>query len=338
MMAILRAMERVEDPEFSERMNAALGTAAQGDIERAILLVDDLETQLRERLDDDDGDAVFMLWLARRNKANWLSELGRIDEAVEACASCVPLAVAAWGMLDERTLMIRNSMVFWMIETGGRREADRQAKALLADAEQVLAPDDVLLDAIRNNAGWAAAGAGRRGTAEDLLQELLAEYEDRGAGGDEAAMKTRNNLASFYENELEWEKAAKLHEKQAVMWRLRGPGSRENALWAENSHAYCMLLAGLKEEAAEIWTKVVEEAESFLGPDAPLVFEILGVRASIAISEGNREEALKYVERLQTLARQNGDGAMLQQLVRLANYCREELDGREPGIAMIPAS
>lgn len=322
-MPALHFLGRIDDAAFREAIEGAFASVQAEDYEAAIAAFDQAEREFRER---DPGRACGQIWFARRNKAEWLAELGKVDEAAALCARSAMEAVEQWGNLDERTMILRNSEIFWLIEAGDYGKAHQQAEALLQDAQMVLPADSELTDAVRNNTGRAATFVGRDERALELYRGLLADYEARGQTEQPPAIMTRSNLANLHEKLGEWREAADLHGKQLRIWRKLGEEGRENALWAKNSYAYCLMLAGETRSAETLWNELTAELQANFGDNHPLLTEIWGVRTLSALDQDQPQVALGYVEKLLEVYRHSGEAKIVVSLIKLANYCHAKLE------------
>lgn len=326
-MPALHFLGRIDDPAFREAIEDAFASVQAEEYEAAIAAFDRAEGEFRERAPDQAREQI---WFARRNKAEWLAELGKVDEAAALCARSAVEAAKHWGDLDERTMILRNSEVFWLIEAGDYGKAYQQAEVLLQDAQMVLSADSELTDAVRNNTGRAAAFVGLDERALELYQGLLADYEVRGQAELPPAIMTRSNLANLYEKLRQWRQAADLYGKQLQIWRKRGEEGRENALWAKNSYAYCLMLAGETQRAETLWNELATELQANFGNSHPLLTEIWGVRTLNALDQDQPQVAFSYVEKLLEVYRQSGETKIVVSLVKLANYCHAKMEASTP--------
>lgn len=336
---IIKNGEWITDWDFFKQIECAKDLALNCNYEKAIALYDAAETKLLQNASSpiDAPNIWQQAWFGRRNKSQWLADAGQLDEALEVAMETSQEAIAAWGSLDERVLLLRNCAIYWLLEAGQFALAWEQGRALLQDAQAVLAPEHHLHAVLENNVGRAALLSGESELGERMLTNLLDKYLLAGTENDLPAILTRGNLVSFLEKEKRWDEAADLYHQQARAWRTHGESEREAALWMETNESFCLLLMGEREKAANQWERILSETLYFFGEMHPLVSEILGIHVTMALAEGEHGQTLKHVNRLIEIAKQAGDKHNLYILQKIANYCQEKTrsnertKGRSPG-------
>lgn len=313
-MKLYRQMDTGTDlfsvPDFAR----ASELAKQGDYESAAQVVDEyLQRPLPPEVE------LFL----KRETVPWLITLRRVDEALERLDYCSERAIEYWGSIDERTLLLRNSQMYWTGKMGLSKRAMNLAEPLLADAELGLEESDDLRSAIRNNAAriYEFSPDGER--ADGMYTQLIDDYSTWGQEGTATAMSTRHNYADFLRDQGEYERSVHVFQQLLlVVTQMRGISAQET-LAVRNDLAITTYLAEREDQAVSMWRALVEDTERFLGVTHPLVTEIAGNLLADSLERKQFEEATAWVDKLIEGYGESCDPQLTTGLLRIRNQITE---------------
>lgn len=314
MMKMFRTMDVGEELRGIAAYQEAMMLAQMGEYAKAISLLD-------QHL-GSSPDVEVELFI-KRETAPWLISLGRVDEAVTRLDYCSSLAAKSWGVLDERTLIIRNSQMYWTGKVGLTRKALDLAEKLLADAWASLDPRDELLNAIRNNAARIIEVGPNPAEAGRIYRDLLADYERWGEEGSPAALSARHNYADYLRDRGDFDDSLKVFQRLLlIVTEMRGI-TAEETLNVRNEVALTTYLVGREQEAVRQWEALVADLERFLGLGDPLTVDVIGTLLAEAMEDERLKEAVGWADKLIEAYVEGCDPELTASLVRIRNQMAE---------------
>lgn len=244
-------------------------------------------------------------------------ELGQIDEGLVLAGEAARLGVERWGATDPRSLILRNTQMYWLATVGQVEAALALCQPLLADADQHLGAWEPLRSAIRNNSARVFEQADRGSDARRLYRQLLADYSRWGLASSEPACSTRHNFARHLQDTGELAEALQVLQQQlAIVTELRGTASEESLL-ARHDVAEAHLYLDQRRTAIEQWELLLRDCRDHLEADHPLIAEILGILLTDAVDLDDPERAVFFCDQLIDLAEEGPEPSLTEALVRM---------------------
>ncbi len=291
-----------------------LQEVGEGPPERSLRVL----TEYLERATDEDTTVLIL-----REMAPWFVALGLADEAMERLDAAVQIAEEAWGRHDLRSLVVRNSQMYWAGQVGMSRRAQALAEDLVPDAREHLELGSKLRHAIRNNAARILELGPIPELADILYQELLDEIDDLGQEGQTMALTSRHNYGEYLRDVGEFERSTEVFQKLLlILTEYRGTSSF-NTLAVRHELAVVTLLGGKRTQALDMWSVLLADVERFLEPGSQLELDILGTLISDALDMHDVPAAVRHLDRLLDIHRSEGELGMSQELAKMRNALLE---------------
>lgn len=247
----------------SVQMQQAIRLAFMGNYEHACRVVEDFL--------EEESDLEIKIF-ARRETVGWRAQMGHVDEAAELANSLAEQAEQLWGV-EERSLIIRNSEMYWAGKAGLDTQAERLANNLVVEVARTLRPDDELACAIRNNAARIFENGCTPERAGDIYRELLRDYSRWGLSKTTEALTTRHNYAVYLRKKEAFPESIRTFQYQLLLVSGEMGEYSEAALATRHEIALVMFLSDDIMAAREQWEAVYSDAADYLGPNHPLVLE-----------------------------------------------------------------
>lgn len=278
---------------------------------------------------EDDPDPRLAPF-AGRLTVEWMVQMGKIDQALERARECVAQGTALWGITDERTLVLRNTEMYWTGQAGHHRRARSQADQLVQDALAYLPDQDQLGYAIRNNAARIYETDSSPQRAMQTYRALLDDFESWGDQDGAAAFSTRHNYAQFLRDCGQFPEALRLLQHQLLLLtQLLGESSNE-ALYTRHEAAVVSLLAGDADTAVQQWEGLWRDCEQYLEPGHALTIEVLGSLLSHSIATNDRLAVVDWCNRLLQARSHRDEPELRRAIERLRNQYLEQLQPETP--------
>lgn len=273
----------------NELIRAALVAAYWGEYERALAAVTSFLSE-----DPPEEHAVFAL----REAVPWRVAIGEVERAVRDAENCVAKAVELWGDLDPRTLVIRNTQMYWLGKVGKQRQAQQAAESLLADAELTLGRTDSLSLAIRNNVARIVELGDAPEQAERLYLGLLQDFEAVGEAEGECALTTRDNYAQFLEDNERFVEAREVMRRQ-VLLLVRAFGRKsEQVLAARFRIAQLTLALEEIEQAIALLEELATDCVDHLDVSDSLITDVHQLLLALAVSMDRPDEVVRNCDKM----------------------------------------
>lgn len=287
-MRINREMNVATRLHNSAEMRRAARFADDGQIDRACRVVEDYLSTL-----NDPELEIF----AERETVGWMGQLGHLDAASDLATALAVRAKRLWGD-DERTLVIRNTELFWAGKAGFSRKAEKLADALVKDAAHILAPADQLTCAIRNNAARIYEDGANSEKAGEIYRKLLSDYAKWGESASEEACVTRQNYANYLCDNQEYRDSLRTLQYQLLLITSRWGEQSSQAFETRHEIALVMLMSGDTAAAVEHWEAVHRDASNHLGWGDPLALEAAHYLLARAVVDDDSEAVTKWSDLL----------------------------------------
>ncbi len=308
MDVIFSSMHMWDRHEAMEEYFSVVELVEQSPPEKGLQLID-------LHLSADPSPDVRVLLL--RDTAPLLIGLGRPDEALRRLDRSVAESTALWGGADARTLLLRNSQMYWAGKTGMRRRAEALAEDLLADARRHLSRKEDLFCVIRNNVARILESGTTPEVADALYKELLEDLDAWGQQGRSFALSARHNYGEYLRDSGDLDGAIVVFQKLLlILTEFRGIASRDT-LAVRNDLAAVHSLAGNREQAQNIWRALLTDINRFLDSGDPLEPEVLGSLLTEAVEAEDRSEAIAWADRLLEIYREIDEPALMAALVEM---------------------
>lgn len=327
-------MEMVARDELSERLFAVpqyaqmLVLSQIGDEEGALHVAEAYLGGLTGPGAAKPGDPTMETELfMKRETLPWLMSQARVDEAVSRVDEVAGVAAKEWGFLDDRTLIMRNSQMFWLGKAGLTRRAEGLARGLMEDARLALSPRDPLRCAIRNNAARILEAGDTPEVAGEIYRDLLADFSAWGEDASEQALSTRHNFAEYLYDQGDYTGALEALQYQLLLLTERLGVSSEEALTLRHEAAGMTLSSGQVGEAIEMWEALYEDCQKFLPPDHSLTADVIGCLLAEAVERDNYQDGVLWCDRLIDIYGQASEPLITASLVRIRNQMVEASAG-----------
>lgn len=296
------------------QINHAIGLAMAGELQRAGHMIDDY---LKHSPDSDV--ALF----AKRQMLGMMGEAGQLDEAARLARQCARTAASLWGSADMRTLIMRNTELYWTGQAGLQSQAERLAERLMVDGEVVLGRTNQLTYAIRNNSARIFEQGDNYERSRGLYLDLLADFDASDDPVSEEALTTRHNYAEYLVELQEYTEAMEVYQRLLLqimeVWGTRS----ESALETRHEAAQVMLLAGSPEIAVEQWEALYADCRNALGLTHHLTAEVINHLVAVAAHEDDYRGAVKWLGLMLKSLGDCGSPELLRELSRMKNRYSE---------------
>ncbi len=244
-------------PGVRDRARAAMRAGEQGRFDEAVLL---METALIKG-EADPRSRVLM----RKLLVDWYAALERDEDCLRIAREARGDARQSLGEIDELTLMVRNSLLYWMCCTGQGAEAVVQFPDLIRDIEDHVGPTEELAWAARMNSAMPLKAVGDLEGAEAVYRSLIADMERVLPSTDLMLLTARDNLAECLSAIEDYDASTSLYED--ILAELRSFTGPEDArvLRVRDEIATNALLQGRDDRARELCTALVGDCRQSLG-------------------------------------------------------------------------
>lgn len=309
-MLLNREIDVAERMSTVPELNRALGLALSGELQRARHMVNDY---IR---DDPDSDVALF---AQREMVGMIGATGELEQAVKLAAECSKKAIALWGMIDEKTIIIRNTEMYWTGKVGWQKKAETLADQLMADAQTALGRTDQLTFAVRNNSARIFEDGKTPERARKLYLELLADFDSSEDPVSDEALTTRHNYADYLMAQEEYQAAREVYQRLLLQITEVSGTRSEEALVVRHESAQLAMIVGDAESAKEQWQTLSQDCRKALGLSHQLTASVLNHLVAAHARDEEYQPVVKWLGLLIQALRDTIDPESLGELMRMKN-------------------